>query len=54
MICFDYRGYADSTDLAPNETGVVNDAKVMLVVRGTKFFNLFIRKEYFAFFGDPE
>ena len=32
MICFDYRGYADSTDLAPNETGVVNDAKVMLVV----------------------
>jgi hypothetical protein len=28
VITFDYRGYADSTDKAPDETGVVNDAKV--------------------------
>jgi hypothetical protein len=29
VITFDYRGYADSTDIAPDETGVVNDAKVI-------------------------
>ncbi len=30
VITFDYRGYADSTAIAPDETGVVNDAKVTI------------------------
>ncbi|XP_023324769.1 monoacylglycerol lipase ABHD12 [Eurytemora carolleeae] len=29
VITFDYRGYADSTQIAPNETAVVNDAKAV-------------------------
>jgi len=29
VIAFDYRGYADSTAIAPNETGVVTDAKAV-------------------------
>jgi len=27
VVCFDYRGYADSSQVLPNETGVVSDAK---------------------------
>lgn len=29
VVAFDYRGYADSTPISPNETGVVHDAKVV-------------------------
>lgn len=29
IICCDYRGYADSTQVAPNETGVVTDARAV-------------------------
>jgi len=29
VVCFDYRGYADSTKVLPNETGVVSDAKAV-------------------------
>jgi len=29
VICFDYRGYADSSQVLPNETGVVSDAKAV-------------------------
>jgi len=29
VVCFDYRGYADSTMVLPNETGVVSDAKAV-------------------------
>ncbi|XP_066964156.1 lysophosphatidylserine lipase ABHD12-like isoform X1 [Macrobrachium rosenbergii] len=29
VVAFDYRGYADSTPIPPNETGVVHDAKVV-------------------------
>jgi len=29
VICFDYRGYADSSQISPNETGVVADAKAV-------------------------
>lgn len=29
VICFDYRGYADSSQVLPNETGVVSDARTV-------------------------
>jgi abhydrolase domain-containing protein 12 len=29
LICFDYRGYADSSRVSPSETGVVADANVV-------------------------
>ncbi|XP_035704338.1 lysophosphatidylserine lipase ABHD12 isoform X2 [Folsomia candida] len=29
VLCLDYRGYADSTQVAPTETGVVSDARAL-------------------------
>jgi len=39
VVTMDYRGYADSTQVAPNETGVVNDAKTVYLWLMSKLGN---------------